>query len=355
MLYNASEDKFPLPDRIRAFYGPFGFPEPPAARPYITSNFVMGLDGRASSRYRDTPAAINFCSSEDRWLMQFLRAHHDAILMGANTMREEPGEVSAEKSTASGAFRGKSLQSAQGFRGRRRADHGVAACHRARRRPPDYRAAGRRGRAGRHRERRLIDALFKRKPGHAGGGPGFRSVLHSGRTRERYKNLRSTSSCDRILGIDVGNTGAIAVLNRDGELVAVHDMPTLRDGPKSRPTINAPLLAAIIANSHASKAFVEFIGPRPGEGAVGAFAFGRAKGLVEGVCASAGVSITWLTAPTWKRLVGIPPGRDQKDAARSAAIGKWVQMAGFFCLRRDDGRAEAALIGLAGIMRERAK
>jgi len=106
--YNASEDKFPLPERIRAFYGPFGFPEPPAGRPYITSNFVMGLDGRAS--FREIPGHTGgkdvSRSSEDRWLMQFLRAHHDAVLMGANTMREEPGgEVSAEKSTASGAFR----------------------------------------------------------------------------------------------------------------------------------------------------------------------------------------------------------------------------------------------------------
>ena len=105
--YNASEDKFPLPERIKAFYGPFGFPEPPAGRPYITSNFVMGLDGRAS--FREIPGHTGgkdvSRSSEDRWLMQFLRAHHDAVLMGANTMREEPGEVSAEKSTASGAFR----------------------------------------------------------------------------------------------------------------------------------------------------------------------------------------------------------------------------------------------------------
>ena len=105
--YNTSEDKFPLPESIRAFYGPFGFPEPPASRPYITSNFVMGLDGRASFReiQGHTGGKDVSRSGEDRWRMQFLRAHHDAVLMGANTMREEPGEVSAEKSTASGAFR----------------------------------------------------------------------------------------------------------------------------------------------------------------------------------------------------------------------------------------------------------
>jgi riboflavin biosynthesis pyrimidine reductase len=91
--YNGSEDKFPLPERIKAFYGPFGFPEFSASRPYITSNFVMGLDGKASFReiQGHTGGKEVSRSSEDRWLMEFLRAHHDAQLMGANTMREEPG------------------------------------------------------------------------------------------------------------------------------------------------------------------------------------------------------------------------------------------------------------------------
>ena len=91
--YNASEDTFPLPRHIKAFYGPFGFPRPPADRPYITSNFVMSLDGRAS--FRELPGHTGghevSRSREDRWLMDFLRAHHDAQLMGASTLREEPG------------------------------------------------------------------------------------------------------------------------------------------------------------------------------------------------------------------------------------------------------------------------
>jgi predicted RNase H-like nuclease (RuvC/YqgF family) len=34
-----------------------------------------------------------------------------------------------------------------------------------------------------------------------------------------------------ILGIDIGVTGAIALLNIAGELVDVFDMPVLQDGP----------------------------------------------------------------------------------------------------------------------------
>jgi hypothetical protein len=54
----------------------------------------------------------------------------------------------------------------------------------------------------------------------------------------------------------------------------------------------------------------------------------------------------------WKRAVGIPPGKDgAKDAARSEAIRRWPQKADLFARVKDDGRAEAALIAVAGISR----
>jgi riboflavin biosynthesis pyrimidine reductase len=53
----------------------------------------MSLDGRASFReLRGRTGGREISrSSEDRWLMDFLRAHHDAQLMGASTLRDEPG------------------------------------------------------------------------------------------------------------------------------------------------------------------------------------------------------------------------------------------------------------------------
>lgn len=51
LCYSASEDMFPLPRHIKERYGPFGLPERrDTHRPYISSNFVTGLDGRASFR-----------------------------------------------------------------------------------------------------------------------------------------------------------------------------------------------------------------------------------------------------------------------------------------------------------------
>ncbi len=70
-----------------------------------------------------------------------------------------------------------------------------------------------------------------------------------------------------VLGVDIGARGAVAVLDAaTGELVGVHDMPVLGDGPKGRAAVNAPLLADLVYGAHAGHASVEFVGARPARG-----------------------------------------------------------------------------------------
>lgn len=153
-----------------------------------------------------------------------------------------------------------------------------------------------------------------------------------------------------IFGIDIGAQGAIAILDQSGALVEIHDMPVLKDGPAGRRAVNAPLLAAIIFKFHADHAFVEGVNARPGEGPIGAFAFGRSRGVIEGVRAAAGVSATFMTPPTWKRAVGLTLA--SKDASRAEAIRRWPNHAELFARVKDDGRAEACLIAAAGLLRK---
>lgn len=155
-----------------------------------------------------------------------------------------------------------------------------------------------------------------------------------------------------VLGIDIGVQGAVAVLSYDGKLVDVYEMPCLHDGPAGRRTVNAPLLASIIWATNANRAFVEHVSARPKEGAVGAFAFGRSRGVIEGVLAAAAIPCAFITPASWKRAVGLAPGRD-KDASRAAAIRRWPGQANIFKLKKSDGLAEAALIGVAGLARSR--
>jgi crossover junction endodeoxyribonuclease RuvC len=188
----------------------------------------------------------------------------------------------------------------------------------------------------------------KEPAGAAEGGGTHETIAGSRRANRTRQAERPTMT---ILGVDIGAGGALAALSDAGELIDVWDMPTLRDGPAKRRTINAPLLAEIVYKSHATRAFVERVGPRPLEGAVGAFAFGDAKGVVRGCLAAAAIPTIFITPVTWKRAVGVPPGKDMKDMARSNAINRWPGQAQLFARKMDDGRAEAALIGLAGLLR----
>jgi crossover junction endodeoxyribonuclease RuvC len=160
-------------------------------------------------------------------------------------------------------------------------------------------------------------------------------------------------SANVIVGIDPGGHGAIAVLDQDGNLLEVVDMPSTTEA-NGRSATNAPLLAGILARTHARVAYCEFVGARPTDAKVAAFAFGRARGVIEGVCGALSLPIVFLTPPTWKRLADIPPGAENKDLARTRAIAKWPVRADLFARKCDVDRAEACLIALAGLMRRRA-
>ena len=96
ILFDQGEPS-PIADSAYAPYGNLGFPEPPADRPWIYSNFVQSLDGIVSfGGYHASGADISQ-STEDRWLMDLLRAHADAVLVGVNTLVDETNLRGKEK------------------------------------------------------------------------------------------------------------------------------------------------------------------------------------------------------------------------------------------------------------------
>jgi hypothetical protein len=153
-----------------------------------------------------------------------------------------------------------------------------------------------------------------------------------------------------VLGIDPGAHGAIAILSSAGELLGVEDMPVTLE-PNGRRATNAPLLAEVIARSQACRIFCEFVGARPNDAKIGAFAFGRARGVIEGIAGAYDLPLVFLTPPTWKRYAGVPPGKELKDSVRSRAIARWPAHADLFALKKDVDRAEACFIGAAGLHR----
>jgi crossover junction endodeoxyribonuclease RuvC len=161
-----------------------------------------------------------------------------------------------------------------------------------------------------------------------------------------------------LLGIDPGISGAIALLSPAGELLGVHDLPTLPDGPAGRRRVNPALLADLLAQTHASHAYCELVNSRPTDGHVAAFSFGMTRGLLEGCLAALAIPVTMLAPASWKRIVGLPPSSaaeraDAKDRSRAEALRRWPAHAQLFALKKHDGRSDASLIAAAGIMKSR--
>jgi 5-amino-6-(5-phosphoribosylamino)uracil reductase len=79
----------PGPDPALAPYGSFGFPSPPAGRPWVYTNFVQSLDGIVSLLGEYASGQYISQSKADRWLMDALRTHADGLIMGMATLLEE--------------------------------------------------------------------------------------------------------------------------------------------------------------------------------------------------------------------------------------------------------------------------
>ncbi len=156
----------------------------------------------------------------------------------------------------------------------------------------------------------------------------------------------STTPHKTLCGIDPGLGGAIGFIDTERQFIDVLDMPTLPT-TTGRRQIDAAALAGILRQHRPRFVLVERVGSRPGEGAVGAFAFGHTYGAILGVLAALEIAHDVVQPAVWKRRAGIPPGADK---GVSIATCKRVLPGSTPHLTRikDDGRAESLLLALQG-------
>lgn len=144
-----------------------------------------------------------------------------------------------------------------------------------------------------------------------------------------------------MLGIDPGATGAVAIMSDAGHLIEVTDLPHIKGSG-----LSGAMLAEYLREwDDFRHAFLERVAARPGAGVSGMFNFGRDYGVIQGVLAALLIPVTLVTPAKWKGDLRVPA---DKDAARARAAQLWPGAAGQFARKKDDGRAEAALIGLWG-------
>lgn len=148
------------------------------------------------------------------------------------------------------------------------------------------------------------------------------------------------------IGIDPGATSGAIACFVDGELLDAIDMPCA-DGIVSGVLLANELRQFAVAGFDDRPTIViERVHAMPGNGAASMFKFGRSLGVIEGVVAALGWPVVWQTPQAWKKHHGLL--RQDKDAARMLALETWPEHADTFRRKKDCGRADAALIAVAG-------
>ena len=144
-----------------------------------------------------------------------------------------------------------------------------------------------------------------------------------------------------ILSFDPGLSGAVALL-RDHQLLDVADLPTFEK--ELNPSAIDDWLATHV-DGQVDAAFVERVSSMPGQGVASTFKFGQAYGTILGLIAARGYPLRRVTPSKWKSAFSLSK---DKQASRQLATERFPDFSKEFSRVKDDGRAEAALIGLFG-------
>lgn len=157
----------------------------------------------------------------------------------------------------------------------------------------------------------------------------------------------------KILGIDPGAYGALAFLDTESREVIVVDMPAVKvkRGPRAVTQVDAKGLAAAIRLhiTDDTLAIVEKVHSMPGQGVASTFSFGRAAGIIEGVLAALDIPFSLIPPQTWTKAMRLYGG---KDGSRARATELFPDQAHLFARKKDDGRADAALMACYAAERE---
>jgi|TARA_B100000787_G_C16155335_1_gene278625 crossover junction endodeoxyribonuclease RuvC len=149
----------------------------------------------------------------------------------------------------------------------------------------------------------------------------------------------------RIIGIDPGLSGAIAILE-DSKIKELFDMPVMPDGKKNKRQLNSALLVKLIKNSiknlEDTVMVVEQVNAMPGQGVTSMFNFGQTFGAIKGICAALGLPIFLVRPAKWKKHFELI--NSSKDASRTKAIEMYPSFSEQLSKKKDVNKSDAILI-----------
>jgi crossover junction endodeoxyribonuclease RuvC len=151
----------------------------------------------------------------------------------------------------------------------------------------------------------------------------------------------------RIVGIDPGFSGAIALLDPGTWALEVHDMPVIST-TKGKTVLNYGALAELLSPPAGARSIgiLERVSAMPGQGVSSMFRFGQCFGALEMGLIGHGYEFFDPTPSSWKKHFKLS---SDKDVSRGLASQRFPTSASLFSRKKDDGRAEAALLTLWGV------
>lgn len=153
----------------------------------------------------------------------------------------------------------------------------------------------------------------------------------------------------RILGIDPGVTGALALLDGETMKLTVYDVPSwqVKVGRSRRSEIDVAGLCDILDICAPDRAFIEQVGAMPGQGVTSMFRFGDAFGVLRGVVTGSRIPLEYVRPQEWQKIVRMPRGN---EAGLLRVNQVFPSFSKYFARKKDHNRADAALIAYAGFL-----
>ena len=149
----------------------------------------------------------------------------------------------------------------------------------------------------------------------------------------------------KIIGIDPGLTGAIAILE-DNKVLRIYDMPVMAEGKKNKKQLNSAQLVNILKESTINNdeivVIVEQVNAMPGQGVTSMFNFGQTFGAIKGVCAALNLPIFFVRPSKWKKHFELI--NSSKDASRTKVIEMYPSLSSQLDKKKDVNKSDAILI-----------
>jgi len=151
----------------------------------------------------------------------------------------------------------------------------------------------------------------------------------------------------KIIGIDPGLSGAIAVL-KNNKVLNTFDMPVMSEGKKNKKQLNSAQLVKLLKdnidneNNEEISIVVEQVNAMPGQGVTSMFNFGQTFGAIKGICAAMGLPIFFVRPSKWKKYFELI--NSSKDSSRTKVIEMYPLLSDALSKKKDVNKADAILI-----------